>query len=179
MKTRMLIAAIIFSAPIYSDAAESQDCDSYPEKINRLQQLNARGGTSRQQAQRRKKIGHYEAALYQCRNSKHIWIAQGSQKFKKNQRKTMPLSESQAPQLQQLIKTCNYWVEQTNRYPSWHNNNFRDTACRAADENQKAMHNRKAPPHVRKLNDCIKPNKVIDDEVKNCIQGASQSRWKK
>lgn len=184
MKAKTLIASILFIATINSSAAAPDNCESYPDKIHQLQTLNAKGGTAKQQAQRRKKIGDYEMAFYKCRNIKRIEVVSGETKNRPSQRRKLRVSNNpnsrQSPQLQQLIKTCNYWVEQTNNNPSWHNSNFRDTACRAADESQKAMHNPspKTAPAVRKLSDCIKPNNVIDDDVNQCIKGDRAASWK-
>lgn len=188
MQKILLITAIFFIALIaqstaasHSSTAVTQSCENYPDKINHLQELNARGGSAKQQAQRRERISGYEAALSKCRNSKKIAVAYGPQKTIDNQRKKMQLNASQPPQLQQLIKTCNYWVEQTKLYPSWDNSNFRDSACRAADERQKNMHDPspKIAPNLRKLSDCIKPNNVIDDQVNACIKGTGTASWKK
>ena len=175
MKTRILIASIILSANANANpsAALPQDCELYPDMINRLQELNARGGTARQHRLRRKRISDYEDALYQCRNHKTIAMVSGEQKIQPSHYRKLRRSYSHNPQLQQLIKTCNYWVEQTRQNPSWDNSNFRDTACRAADEGQRAMYNpsAKTPANLRKLSDCIKPNNVIDDSVNQCLKG--------
>lgn len=183
MKINTLITAIFFVTIIFFIAAinpssaatnANPNCETYPDKINQLQQLNTRGGSAKQQAQRREKINRYETALSKCRSNQTIAVAYGPQKTTRNTQKKIKVSTSQPPQLQQLIKTCNYWVEQTKLHPSWHNSNFRDTACRAADDSKKMMYNTnaKAAPNVRKLSDCIKPNNVIDDQVNECIKGA-------
>lgn len=177
------VTLIFFIAGINTSAAAtnaSQDCDIYPDKINRLQQLSNRGGSAKQQAQRREKINRYEAALHQCRNKQTLAVAYGPQQAIGPAWKKMRINASQAPQLQQLIKTCNYWVEQTKLYPSWHNSNFRDSACRAADESQKNLSSTtaKTAPNLRKLSDCIKPNNLIDDQVNRCIKGTEAASWK-
>src|SRR5690606_41346373 len=52
-------------------------------------------------------------------------------------------SKIQDRQLQQLIKTCNYWISQHNNKPSWDNRNYRNTACRAAREKEQSITNPK------------------------------------
>ncbi|MES2825871.1 MAG: hypothetical protein V4732_19875 [Pseudomonadota bacterium] len=177
----ILISAMLITATTNSSVASPQNCETYQHKINRLQTLNARGGKAKQLQFRRQQINQYEAELYKCSNVQKIQILSNHNKNKaKTNRGKLRPNKTQNPQLQQLIKTCNYWINQNNQYPSWDNGNFRDTACRAADEKEDAINNPAAQigPNVRTLNDCIKPNNVIDDDVNECMKGIKEASWK-
>lgn len=182
MNLSIFITTLIFiaSSPSSAIQAETIDkCDSYRDKINRLQALNSRGGTAKQQALRRKKIDNYEGALRKCGNRQTIEVAYGQQTTERMHYKKTPNSARHSPQLQQLIATCNYWVEQTRKHPSWDNSNFRDSACRDADNAKRSMHNvtPKNTPNTRKLSECIKPNNVIDEQVNECTRGTRTRDW--
>lgn len=177
----MLISVILSAAITNSSIASPQNCETYQHKINRLQTLNAKGGKAKQLQSRRQQINHYEAELYKCSNIQKIQIVNNNRKNKiKTQREKLRSSKTQNPQLQQLIKTCNYWIIQNNQFPSWDNSNFKDTACRAVDEKKDAIDNPAAriASNVRPLKDCIKPNNVIDDDVNDCMKGIKEANWK-
>ncbi len=180
--TTLALATIIFTATTTSSIAAALNCESYENRINRLQNLNARGGKAKQQESRKQQISRYEDELHNCSNIQKIKIATNSQKFNaKTDHQKLRSSKIQNPQTQQLIKTCNYWIDQNNKNPSWDNTNYRDTACRAADENEEAINSPslQIAANVRKLKDCIKPNNLIDDEVNECIKGNKDASWKK
>jgi hypothetical protein len=178
----MLISVMLSSSIIHSSIASPPNCETYQRQINRLQTLNARGGKAKQLQSRRQQINQYEAELYKCSNTQKIQIVNNNKKNNtKNKREKLRPIKTQNPQLQQLIKTCNYWINQNNQYPSWDNTNFRDTACRAADEREDAITNpaSQIAPNIRTLKDCIKPSNLIDDEVNECMKGIKEASWKK
>ncbi len=177
----IILTAILCTTTANLSMASTQNCGDYQNRINRLQNLNARGGKARQIESRRQQINQYEAQLYKCSNIQKIQIVSNRQKQRtKTVRQKLRSSKIQNTQLQQLIKTCNFWIDQNNQNPSWDNTNFRDTACRAVDENEFAIDS----PHpqiahnVRKLKDCIKPNNVVDNDVNECMQGLKEADWK-
>ncbi len=177
----MLIGVMLSSAIINSSVASPQNCETYQHKINRLQTLNARGGKAKQLQSRRQQIDHYEAELYKCSNIQKIQIVNNNNKNKiKNHREKLRPNKTQNPQLHQLIKTCNYWINQNNQYPSWDNSNFKDTACRAVDEKKDAIDNpvSQIAPNVKTLKECIKPNNAIDNDVNECMKGNKEASWK-
>ncbi len=187
LPTASLAVVIFFTTITSSFAASHRSCDAYQHRIDRLQSLNTRGGKAKQLDSRRKKINQYEDELYKCSNIKKIQIVTNrkKQKVKLGHEKMRPnsIKNTENPQnalLQQSIKTCNYWIEQNNKQPSWDNTNYRNTACRAADENE-TRHSPPAeqiPASVRKLKDCIKPNNLIDNDVSECMKGNIEAVWK-
>ena len=178
----IILTAVTFTATAHSSMAATQNCEFYKNRINRLQSLNARGGKAKQLDSRRKQINHYENELYKCSNIQKIFIVTNNQQHNpKPRRQKLRSIKIQNPQLQQLIKTCNYWIQQNNKHSSWDNTNFRDTACRAADESEDAIDSPtpRIVPNARKLKDCIKPNKLIDNDVNECMKGNKEPNWKK
>lgn len=177
----LILITILCTTTANPSTASTQHCEAYQNKINRLQNLNARGGKAKQLESRRQQINRYETELYKCSNIHKIQIVHNNQKRKtKTVHQKLRPSKIENAKLQQLTKTCNYWIEQHNQTPSWDNSNFRDTACRAADENEDVADNPTPhiAPNVRKLKDCIKPNNVIDDEVNECMKGIKDANWK-
>lgn len=75
------------------------------------------------------------------------------------------------PKLHQIIKTCNYWIQQHNQYASGNNRVMRNTACNNIHQMAKDLDaNRANSPQkfraTRSLKECVKPNNKIDDDVK-------------
>jgi hypothetical protein len=188
MKIRVsLIASTVIMASIFiaitpaSIAATQQKCDAYKKRIEHLQKLNAKGGKAKQQETRRQKISQYETDFYQCSNRQTIGIVTNHPVYKKShERLRIRSSQTTSVPLQQLFQTCNYWIAQTNAQPNWDNANYRDTACRAADEYENVIDNPvpQLAPNTRKLKDCIKPNNVIDNDVSECLKGNKDATWK-
>ena len=174
-----LFIVIFFIATTNSSIAATQTCESYQNRINHLKDLNARGGKPKQLASRTRQINQYEEEVTKCSRIKTIGIVTNSPNYNIRHQK-LRSSKTQNPQLQKLIKTCNYWIEQNNTNPSWDNTNYRDTACRAADEATIAKNvSHPQIPNPGKLKDCIKPNNVIDDDVNACIAGNKKATWKR
>ncbi|WP_141229389.1 hypothetical protein [Cellvibrio mixtus] len=84
------------------------------------------------------------------------------------------------PQLQQVIKTCNYWIQQHNQNASENNRVMRNTACENVNRMRRELSNNKPQEQftpARTLKECAKPNNVFDNEVKECMQGLREPEW--
>jgi hypothetical protein len=122
--------------------------------------------------------------LSKCRNSlgfgePQIKVYTGENKDQA-QNKNIVSSDINDPALQQLIKTCNYWINEYNRNSSPENLAFRDNSCRDVKLATDRITN---PPknfvmiHKRSAKECIKPNNVIDKEVCECMEGIREPTW--
>lgn len=88
------------------------------------------------------------------------------------------------PQLQQVIKTCNYWIQQHNEYASDNNRVMRNTACENVNRTRRELQANQGRPEqefraTRSLKECVKPNNKIDGDVKLCMQGIKEPEWQK
>jgi hypothetical protein len=175
----ILCTTFVLLALSHSTYAATAKCETYQTRINQLQNLNAKGGKATSIEARRQRINQYEAALFHCGRHQTIAITSGNhpKPFKATPQQ-LRHTNSQNPQVQQLTNTCNYWITENKASPSWDNTNFRDTACRAADESAAAItHSPPMAAYVRKLKDCMKPNNTIDNEVNECMQGSREANW--
>lgn len=182
----IMIFILLISTAILSKESIAQDCRGYEATIENYQNLRRKGGSARQMTLWQNKINHYKDLYQDCKRSGGSTgtvdkIKRSPPRNNYSDYRDKRTSNINNHQLQQLIKTCNYWINQHNHSPSWDNRNLRDTACRAANEKERAIRNPipKAKPHVRSVNDCIKPNNVLDDEVKDCIQGKIDPYWRR
>lgn len=91
-------------------------------------------------------------------------------------------SDSKDAELQQLIATCNRWIDISNNSPTFENQSTRDTACRTAANKEALLKNPKQTSEIkikRSIKDCIKPNNIIDKDVKECMQELKEPDWNK
>jgi hypothetical protein len=89
-------------------------------------------------------------------------------------------SDSADAELQQLIATCNRWIGIYNDSPTFENRSTMDTVCRTATNKEALLKNPKQTSEIkikRSIKDCIKPNNVIDKDVKECMQGLKEPDW--
>ncbi len=90
-------------------------------------------------------------------------------------------SDIQNAELQALIATCNRWIGISKNNPTFENQSTRDTACRTATNKEELLKSPKEISEIkikRSIKECIKPNNVIDHDVKACMQGLKEPNWK-
>lgn len=180
-----LIITIIFGvSPLFAFA---DNCGYWEYQIERVDDAKRHGGTGTQMDYWQRQRNHLEEQLNRCRRApgddgNKILVAAGANHNQNNQRSYERFVQSDVDnhQLQQLIKTCNYWIGEFNRNPSPENRAFKDNACRDARDTENRILNpqeRVIIEHKRSVKECIKPNNVIDDDVKLCVQGFKEPVW--
>lgn len=86
------------------------------------------------------------------------------------------------PQLQKIISTCNYWIQQNNQHGTENTRVMRNMACEHYNKTIREIENNKNKPTedfiaTRPLKECVKPNNKIDNDVKLCMQGLKNPDW--
>lgn len=177
----LLCVAIFLTASF----AYANNCGGLQHQVNYADWKLRQGGNSSYMKYWRQSRDGAEKKLSQCRKrtgngEPQITVYSGERKNNTHERVAVS-SDINDPALQQLIKTCNYWVNESDRNPSPENRAFRDNACRDV----KTASDRITNPQEtflmvrnRSLKECMKPNKVIDNEVKACMEGGMRPYWK-
>jgi len=172
---------------VYALNTMATDCTPYKDRIRKLEDLRRHGGSLKQMERWRAQTDELSEKLTRCNREGSIQIVSGSSQYPSSSRKSGKSSQklrktnSVDPQTQQLLATCNYWITESNNNPSTTNSSFRDTACRALDT-KLAKGDQPIPAAsvtLRSLNECIKPNNLIDKEVQECRQGLREPLWKR
>jgi hypothetical protein len=191
IQSRMMSAMFFVLFGLANHTLAANECDYYKEGVEHYEKLRRMGGNIDEMNYWTSKGHELEDKLYHCRRDANInpVIQTTTDNPPPDQttipkRQHMPLVRSFAddPQLQRLIKTCNYWITQTNENASQDNINFRDTACRAVNNHQNAQESPSTATNitaVRKLKDCIKPDNRIDNDVNECVKGNIEPIWRK
>lgn len=178
---------IIFgvAALIITSFAHADNCGGLQGQVRYADNKLRQGGNSSYMNMWRKSRNSAEKRLSQCRKSygtgePQIRVYKGEAGGSQNHYESHISSNLNNHQVQSLIKTCNYWIDQVNKNSSPENQSFRDNACRDA----RVAENRILNPQEtflmvrnRTLKECIKPNKVIDNEVKECMEGFREPTW--
>lgn len=184
--TRIILAAIAMIGITLSSASLADDCNWWQSKLNSAERKLNREGNQSQVKQWQKERHYYAAQLEKCNKSSgnHRWIETTGTASRHADDYTYesprPVNTDN-PQLQQVIKTCNFWIQQYNQSPNSDNRTMKSTACRHADNMTNAP-SQTAKPHddfkpTRPLKECVKPNNVVDNDVKLCMQGLKDPKW--
>lgn len=185
MKLIALAAVFVLVSPLFVSTAKADECWRLQRQLNKAEDMLRRGGNSSYMKLWRQTRDHNHEELQKCKKrfgngAPEIKVYSGANNGSQNHYQNYISSNLNNHQVQSLIKTCNYWIDQVNKNPSPENRSFRDNACRDA----KAAENRILNPQEtflmvrnRTLKECIKPNQVIDNEVKECMEGFREPDW--
>lgn len=178
-----VIIAILFIGVITPPAATANDCTYWHQQINQVSRWSNNGGNADQQRRLQRQQSYLQSQLAKCQGTTPgpISVARGQPS---NDTSHTPMnylrSDNKDEELQQLIATCNRWIGISNNSPTFENQSTRDTACRAATNKEALLKNPKQTSEIkikRSIKECIKPNNVIDHEVKACMQGLKEPYW--
>lgn len=183
----ILTATAALSLPTLTLA---NDCGWWQSKLKSTQRKLNNGGNQSQVRQWAKERDYYAGELEKCNKKAgtHRWVETASNpsapsnKAARGKREKRRAVNTENPQLQQIIATCNYWIDQYNANASDTNHTYQTTACRHADQmmaeadSPPTKHNTFAP--TRSLKECVKPNNHIDEDVKRCMQGQMEPQWR-
>ncbi|MFC3115961.1 hypothetical protein [Cellvibrio fontiphilus] len=190
----MKYTIILFIALAISNAASvahANDCGRWQSKLKSTERKLVNGGNQSERRQWEKEKNYYAKTLENCHKKKgsYHWIqttsntkarADGKTKTRKLREKRRT-AHSNDPRVQQLINTCNFWIEEYQANSSEDNQTLMTTACRHADQ---ITTHAPAPTQgdkfvaTRPLKACVKSGNVIDDDVKNCMLGKINPTWK-
>lgn len=176
-----VILVIIFTMTINANANE---CYGIEKQLNYADSKLRQGGNSSYMKYWRQSRDGADKKLSQCRKSfgtgePQITVYTGQNKDVAAN-KVVVSSDINDPQLQQLIKTCNFWINEYSRNASPENLAFRDNSCRDVKAATDRITNPQKPfvmLHKRSAKECIKPNNVIDKEVRECMEGVREPYW--
>ena len=191
MKNLFIIVAAL-AMPSLPTTSFASDCAKWQSKLKSTQRNIDNGGNQSQVRQWVKERDYYARTLERCHKKAgtHRWVeATGnstrplpSNKPARGKREKPRAMNTENPQLQQIIATCNYWIDQHNANASDTNHTYQTTACRHADQmmaeadSPPTKHNTFAP--TRSLKECVKPDNRIDEDVKRCMQGQMEPQWR-
>lgn len=187
---KLLIISTALAALSLPTLALANDCGQWQSKLKSTQRKLNNGGNQSQVRQWTKERDYYAETLDRCNKKAgtHRWIETANNPSTSRHTPTRGKREkpralnTENPQLQQIIATCNYWIDQYNTNASDTNYTYQTTACRHADQmmaeadSPPTKHNTFAP--TRSLKECVKPDNRIDEDVKRCMQGQMEPQWR-
>lgn len=176
-------AAIALTLP---GSVIAEDCGWWESKMNSTNRKISNSADKNQIKYWEQQRNFYASRLEQCnkRNGTHKWVQSISGKSQRDS--TSYANERLRPintdnhQLQQVIKTCNFWIQQYNQNPNDNTQAMKNTACRNADNmvnNLTAGKPEEKFKPTRTLKECVKPKNVVDQDVKLCMQGVKEPTW--
>lgn len=183
---KLIALTVALASSLFINTVKADECWRLQRQLNHAEDMLRRGGNSSYMKLWRQTRDHNHEELQKCKkrfgtNESQIKVYSGTASDSENHYQNPISSDVNNHQVQSLIKTCNYWIEQVNNNPSPENRSFRDNACRDA----KAAENRILNPQEtflmvrnRTLKECIKPNQIIDNEVKECMEGFREPDWR-
>lgn len=184
-KLNKVIIAILFIGVVTPSVAIANDCTYWQQQINKVSRWSNKGGNADQQRRWQKQKSYLQSQLAKCQGTTPgpISVARGQPG---NTTSYTPInylsSDNKDAELQQLIATCNRWIGISNSSPTFENQSTRDSACRTATNKEALLKNPKQTSEIkikRSTKDCIKPNNIIDKDVKECMQGLKEPDWNK
>lgn len=178
-------------AIVFLDSPALQACEALERKVERYTQLRRNGGNAKQMNRWQKSRSKYKELSYECRRqrSQVQSYRPPAPRRKPSYRKPNKITGTDA-RTRKMEQTCNFWIKEYNRTPSPQFRQLRETACRAAKK-AKAQPKTEQPLRAsanqssgtsakvqrRPLEDCIKPNKLIDNQVLACREGRLEPDW--
>lgn len=182
--TKGICALITIATLSWSGLTFADDCNWWQLKLSRTERKINGGGNQSQVRQWNKERNYYAKELEKCNksNGTHKWIETAGARAQNNSYKREPLrtTTTDNPQLQQVINTCNFWIQQYNQAPDENNRAMKNTACSNIDRMTNSSDATKPNDEFkakRSLKDCVKPNNKIDGDVKLCMQGLKEPTW--
>lgn len=178
-------------AIILIDSPALQACEALERKVERYTQLRRHGGSAKQMTSWQKARHKYKERYHECRRqrSQVQSYRPPAPRRKPSYRKPNKITGTD-PRTRKMEQTCNFWIREYNRNPSAEFRQLRETACRAAtkakDQTKAAKPSKasaaqtpEAPSTIqlRSLEECIKPDQLIDNQVLACQEGRLEPDW--
>lgn len=182
-----LSIATLIANILMINTANANECWRIERQLRQAEYKLQQGGNQSYMKMWQQSRDHNTEELPKCRKrfgvgDPSISVANGSGATNNHRyaNEALVLINTNNPQLQQVIKTCNYWIQQHNQNASENNRVMRNTACENVNRMRRELSNNKPQEQftpVRTLKECAKPNNVFDNEVKECMQGLKEPEW--
>lgn len=186
-KTIAIATAALIINILIIEKASANECWRIERQLNKANYMLNRGGDASYMKLWRQARDHNAEELPKCRKrfgegDTSIRVAKGSstgtnRRYANEQLR--PINTNN-PNLRKVIETCNFWIHQHNQNANEDNRVMRNTACRNAANMEREIASKKGQEEfkaVRSLKECAKPNNVIDNDVKLCMQGTKEPNW--
>lgn len=181
----ILTIGLLLANTLATNTASANECWRIERQLNEANYKLRQGGNASYMKMWRQSRDHNAEELPKCRKrfgvgDPSISVANGSGANNHGYyNEDLVTIDTDNPQLQQVIKTCNYWIQQHNEYASDNNRVMRNTACENVNRMQREIHSNGSLPReefraIRSLKECMKPNNKIDGDVKLCMQGLKE-----
>lgn len=174
-----LTTPFLAAPPVFA----AEGCERFQEKVEQLRKRRRSGGSASQMDRWRDKQREYRNRYHACRRSgggPGIQSVSGQTALHRNPDYEKPReTDSGDGRINKLLETCNYWVAYYNREPTDTHQSYRDTACRAFREAERrgVRPATALPEHRRSLQECIKPDNQLDNDVQACLEGRLEPVW--
>ncbi len=174
---------MLFTGGLTPTVAMANDCFYWQKQINKVNSWSRNGGNTRQQKDWQRQQNYLQNQLAKCQGTTPgpISITTGQASNNTNYAPAAHLNSNiKDDELQQLITTCNRWVDIANSSATFENQSTRDTACRAATNKESQLKHPTQTSEIkikRSIKECMKPNNVVDKDVKECMQGLKEPTW--
>lgn len=180
---KAIIIALALTLMVIPNPAVANDCFYWQQQINKVNSWSRNGGNTKQQKDWQRQQQYLQNQLAKCNGTTAgpISITKGQTSDNNNASAAVHLSSNiNDSELQQLIASCNRWVDIYNSNPTFENQSTKDTVCRTATNKESQLKNPKQTSEInikRSIKECIKPNNVVDKDVKECMQGLKEPIW--
>lgn len=178
-------------AVVFLDSPPLHACEALERKVERYTQLRRKGGNAAQMTRWQKARHKHKERYHECRRqrSQVQSYRPPAPRYKPSYQKTNKITGTDA-RTRKMEQTCNFWIEEYNRAPSPQFRQLRETACRAAKKAKRQTKSKQAPRdsasqtpgsasrrQLRPLEECIKPDQLIDNQVLACREGQREPDW--
>lgn len=178
-------------AIVFLDSPSLQACETLERKVERYTQLRRNGGSAKQMTNWQKARHKYKERYHECRRQRSQMQSYRppAPRRKPSYRKPNKITGTDS-RTRKMEQTCNFWIREYNRAPSAEFRQLRETACRAATKAKNQIKAAKTPTiepsqnpdsssaeYLRSLEECIKPEQLIDNQVLACREGRLEPDW--
>lgn len=183
MDLKAILTAFALSIIVIPQTTLANDCAYWQKQINKVNHWSRNGGNANQQKNWQRQQQYLQNQLAKCNGttSGPISVTKGQASNSNNYAYSVHITSNiNDSELQQLITSCNRWIDIYNSNPNFENQSTKDTACRTATNKELQLKNPKKTSEInikRNIKECIKPNNVVDTDVKECMQGLKEPTW--
>lgn len=190
-KMRKIIYIFIsISTPslLLANAAIANECWRIERQLNEAEYKLRQGGDASYMKVWRQSRDHNAKELPKClkrfgAGAPSLTVINGQNQQSYGYGNEQPINyQTHNPQLQKVISTCNYWIQQNNQHGTENTRVMRNMACEHYNKTIREIENNKNKPTeefiaTRSLKECVKPDNKIDNDVKECMSGRINKSW--
>lgn len=180
------VAALIINISLI-EKANANECWRIERQLNEANYKLRQGGDASYMKLWKKSRDHNARELPKCMKrfgdgAPQITVVKGSGSRGNNgyiNEELRPINTNNT-NLRRAIETCNFWINQHNQNGTEHDRLMRNNACKNAEDMERDLTSNNPPKEftpVRTLKECRKPNNVMDNDVKLCMEGTIEPNW--